>query len=69
MSLADHNGDALQLLLDEGETFIDWVATIAFYRAVHLFDALLYKQFQSHGANHGHRSDMIKQAYSSLYKH
>ena len=54
-------------MLNEGDRFPDWVTTIAFYKAIHLIDALLYKQCESHGYNHGTRNDIVRRTYPTIY--
>ena len=71
LSLASHNASAIEFLLQGGDAFADWVATIAFYQALHLVDALLYRDGRGHGIDHASRLDILKRAnrYKKIYRH
>jgi len=53
------------------DDFVDWIATVAFYKALHLFEALLSQgDPPRHSANHTIRENHLKQKpYHSIYKH
>ncbi|MDD4892077.1 MAG: hypothetical protein PHU85_19315 [Phycisphaerae bacterium] len=67
---AQKNGRAIEYLLLKLGDHPEWVATIAFYKALHLVDALLYHEFQAHGGNHDNRDRQIKtnHRYSHIAK-
>ncbi len=71
LKLADHNLDALRYVAARIEDFPDWVCTIAFYRAVHLVEALLDHDGVGHSATHKSRQRVLKRnpRYREIYKH
>jgi hypothetical protein len=60
--------DANQAFLDTiSDQFPDWLAIVAFYKAVHLVEALFARQgAPSH--NHGHRNRRLKKRYPSIWR-
>ena len=70
-ALAAHNQDTIDYLLNAGEKFADWVVTVAFYRAVHLVDAMLDHIDGAHGVDHAHRSDLLRanRSYANVLMH
>jgi hypothetical protein len=62
---ADHNQRFLESI-DTG-TFPDWVATVAFYKAVHLVE----KMFRARGHNsgsHTRRNNVLKRQYLPIWR-
>ena len=71
LKLAQHNADTIQHLLTGEGGFPDWVATVAFYQALHLIEALIHNDFGQHGQNHKHRGDILKREnrYQKINQH
>lgn len=69
--LAQHNQEAIDFLLTGGDRFPDWIATVAFYKALHLIDALLDREYGLDGIDHGNRRHILKQnrRYRVIYEH
>ena len=71
---AIHNIEALKYLLEKGE-FCDWSATVAFYTALHIVEAVFYidtsHSRDRHGQNHENRERILKatRSYSKIYEH
>jgi hypothetical protein len=73
VNLAVHNIETVAFLLTDSR-FSDWAATVAFYAALHIIEAIFYvneKDAQNkHGQKHERREGMLKHHhYSNLWKH
>ncbi len=59
-----HNLDVLKYLLEKPE-FCDWSVVLAFYVALHVVDAVIYRNPAAHrlrhGGNHQDRANILKQ--------
>src|SRR2546421_1473890 len=69
--LAAHNQDLIDHLLKDIDQFADWVTTVAFYKAVHLVEAVFSRDPHiKHGRTHEHREQCLKsdRRYSNIYK-
>src|SRR5260370_12086624 len=62
---ADHNQSFLNCI-DRGK-YPDWVATVAFYKAVHLVQMLFMKRGHDTGS-HQKRNGILKRQYPELWK-
>jgi len=60
ISLANKNHAALTLLLSDHEQHPEWIATIAFYEAVHVVEAVFHHQSKHDSRNHDERRDRLK---------
>ncbi|MEX2286504.1 MAG: hypothetical protein WD648_05390 [Planctomycetaceae bacterium] len=60
IALANRNHDALCLLLPHAETCPEWIATIAFYKAVHIVEAVFAIVLSEHSHSHDDRIDRLK---------
>lgn len=72
LSLANHNHDLLAELLPQIHRFPDWVATIAFYKSLHVVEAVFASENPSkHGTDHFDRENYLKRShrYSNIYQH
>ena len=69
-ALAEHNQRTIDFLLTGGDEFPDWTATVAFYKAVHLIEALLAREYHTHGIDHANRGRILKQEnrYTNIYR-
>ena len=69
-----HNLDVIVYLLAE-PTYCDWTATVSFYTALHIVDAVLFAQETSpdrrHGFSHDQRRRTLKKSakYQELYRY
>jgi hypothetical protein len=68
ISLANRNHDFLLRLLADG-AFPDWVATVAFYKAVHVVEAVFASDRGAHSTSHADREDRLKTPkYKAIFK-
>lgn len=69
--LADHNQQAIEYLLKADPGFPDWITTVAFYKAVHLVEAVLAHDSGTHSGDHVRRSQYLKtnNRYKQLHLH
>ena len=63
---AQHNADFLRAI--DGTLFPDWVATVAFYRAVHLVEMLFAHDKRPAGGSHNGRNQALKRNYPDLWR-
>lgn len=71
ISLANKNHDALVHLLQAGGGIVhaEWICVIAFYKAVHVAEAVFANQLNQHSNCHDDRLDRLKMArFSELFK-
>jgi hypothetical protein len=71
LQLAARNKEALDYLLRKAEKLPEWIATVAFYRALHLVEALFAHDENEHSHNHEERDQRLKRnrRYANIYKH
>lgn len=68
IALANRNHEALLHLLAEGR-FLDWAATIAFYKAVHIVEAVLDSNLGHHSNSHTERERSLKTVrFKDIYR-
>lgn len=68
LKLANHNQTVLDLLLQTCDLNPDWVVTVAFYKAVHLVEAL-FKQIEDFDScDHYERNAKLKKSYPKIWK-
>lgn len=71
LALANHNQDLLDQLVPKVEEFPDWVATVAFYKALHVVEAVLAcGNPAQHGVDHPKRERTLKSnhKYKNIYQ-
>ncbi len=69
ISLANHNHDALMALMPAVDRFPDWVSTIAFYKAVHVVEAVYAIVLNKHSCSHHDREQVMKaRKFAAIYK-
>ncbi len=69
---ADGNQQAIDYLILGGDAYTAWIVTIAFYKALHMIEAVLAEQNPPcHNVDHGTRNDLLKKTrkYQQLWKH
>jgi hypothetical protein len=75
ISLANKNHDTLVYLVKSGEAHAEWIATIAFYKGVHIVEAVYANHLNAHSFSHDDRIHRLKlpifgdmfRAYRPLY--
>ena len=69
--MAAHNQETVDFLLTGEGRFTDWVVTVAFYKALHLVDAMLDRLEGKHGVDHSYRSAILRgnRRYLNVLKH
>ena len=71
LDLARRNQDLIDHLLKDIDRFPDWVTTVAFYRALHLVEAVFAADPHiKHGGDHGNRLHLLKynRQYAAIFK-
>ena len=68
IELANRNSVTISHLLTDKGANAEWIATVAFYRAVHIAEAIFATEGQ-HGGDHGKRHDKIKKGFKRLWSH
>jgi hypothetical protein len=71
LELARRNQELIDHLLRDPERFPDWIVTAAFYRALHLIEAVFFMDPSiKHGGDHGSRFQHLKsnRKYAAIYK-
>lgn len=70
LSLASHNQNTIQYLLKDINTFSDWIVIVAFYKAIHMIEALRAHAFKDHSHSHESREIFLKSQnrFYSLYR-
>lgn len=63
---AEHNQAFLSTI--DPNRFPDWVATAAFYKAVHLVEGLFAHEHRPPGGSHTRRNNILKRDYQELWK-
>ncbi len=71
LQLAERNQQVLDYLLAEPQKCAEWIATAAFYKALHLVEALFDHHGVGHSHNHENRDHRLKadKRYQHIYKH
>jgi hypothetical protein len=72
IALANRNHDALCALLAADDEHPEWVATIAFYKALQIVEAVFANRSIGHGHGHSKRLELLqdkKNGFSSFCKH
>jgi hypothetical protein len=72
IDLARHNQLLIDHLLPEIHRFSDWVTTVAFYKALHIVEAVFAANGpRRHGGSHPDREQLLKgnRQYSNIWKH
>lgn len=72
IALANRNHEALSALLNADGEHPEWVATIAFYKALQIIEACFARQGIGHGHGHSKRLEVLhdkRRGFHSLCKH
>ncbi len=72
LAVAVKNQELIEHLIVTKDRHSEWVAVVAFYKALHLVDAMLYCDHSDrHGVDHSHRQQILKKnrKYENIYKH
>lgn len=71
LAIANHNQAFIELLLPNIADFSDWITTAAFYKALHVVEAVFFNDPAiRHAADHNHRENILKRErrFSHIYK-
>jgi hypothetical protein len=60
INLANRNHFTLSVLLQDPLQHAEWIATVAFYKAVHVIEAVFSHETSSHSFNHDNRLAALK---------
>jgi hypothetical protein len=66
VSIANRNEATIRYLLQDKNSHAEWIATVAFYRALHIAEAMLATKGR-HTQDHGDRHDELKRSYPALW--
>lgn len=71
IALANRNQEALTHLLVEHKRFSEWITSIAFYKALHVIDAMLDEDDSPMPHDHRRRAEILKSdpRFDNVYKH
>jgi len=71
VSLANKSQLALSTLINDHSSHSEWIATVAFYKAIHLVEAACRTLGKKHPHNHNSRLDLLKsrKEIQPIYKH
>lgn len=72
LAVAARNQELINHLLPDIHRFGEWITVVAFYRALHIVEAVFFCDHPAkHGRNHETREDMLKRTkrYQQIYKH
>jgi hypothetical protein len=71
IALANRNHTTLAALVkfDDIENHAEWITTIAFYKALHVVEAVFAHSFHEHGTGHEDRLFRLKAVDENLHKH
>ena len=68
ISLANRNHAFLLHLLEDG-SYLDWAATVAFYKAVHVVEAVIAHDLHTSSMSHNAREQILKTPrFKQIYK-
>lgn len=70
IALSNRNQDFLEKLLAEPVPFSDWIATVAFYKAVHVAEAVFACKepaASQHSTDHSKRNHLLKTSYPQIW--
>src|SRR5882757_6004521 len=61
LAIANHNQDLIDLLLPRIDEYADWITTVAFYKALHVVEAVFSNDKSvNHGIDHYTRERILK---------
>ncbi len=72
LAIARRNERTLTYLLKDPRHHSEWIATVAFYTALHYVEAVFYCDMErTHGHNHETRDHLLKsdRRYQNIYRH
>ena len=67
IALANRNHEALLYLLDRPSDFPEWIATVSFYKAIHVVEAFFRAKSLGNCHDHNTRLERLKRQYSNLF--
>ena len=72
ITLARRNQKTIDHLLQNPSAFAEWITTVAFYKALHIVEAIFARDKDTvHGRDHGIRANFLKSnnRYRNIWKH
>jgi len=71
LQIARRNQALIDHLLSLEDTFPEWIVIVAFYKALHLVDALFDRHLQKDGQSHKNRDRILKttKRYAHIFRH
>ena len=71
LALARRNKATIDYLLRARDDHFEWIATVAFYAALHFVEAVFFSDDGRHGRNHENREHILKSTrrYQQLHRH
>jgi len=68
--LALRNQATIDHLRTDAPKYSEWITTVAFYKALHIVEAVFFRNGGNHGTDHEDRARRLKEArYSHIWKH
>ena len=67
IAIANRNHATLLYLLDDSDTHLEWVVTVAFYKAVHVAEAVFDTCGGGHSTSHENRLTALKQRFGGIF--
>ncbi len=68
IELANRNHETLAYLVKDAQSHAEWVATVAFYKAVQIVEAVLARRGLHSNGHDGRISDLKRQEFQELFK-
>lgn len=71
LDLANRNQEFLNSIASAPTPFADWIATVAFYKAVHIAEAVFATNephLSQHSTNHAVRNDLLRKSYPDMWR-
>lgn len=72
IAFANRCQKTLDYLLLEHNQFSEWIATVAFYKAIHIAEAMFAANEPNatkHSIDHKSRNQLLQRGYGDFYKH
>jgi len=67
IEIANRNHTTLQYLLNDSDTHLEWVVTVAFYKAVHIAEAVFHTCGGGHSTSHENRLCSLKSRFGGIF--
>lgn len=67
IQIANRNHATLQYLLNDADAHLEWVVTVAFYKAVHVAEAVFHTCGGGHSTSHENRLNALKLRFGQIF--